>query len=114
LEIDTVKKLVILPKLPSLDYAATASMQTVGGQNSKQTVPAASALDCLRTLAPYLSKQKRAAVKQIFAEPFTYTIKHRNYNFKCRFLKKFEDFCNEQKAAESYEENQVVENSTSN
>lgn len=114
LEIDIVKRLVILPKLPLLDYTAAASMQTIGGQSSKQPVPAASAVDCLRSLAPYLSKQKKAAVKQILAEPFAFTIKHRNYNFKCRFLKKFEDICDIQNVNDLLDESQQSENATNN
>jgi len=86
LEIDMVKKLVIMPKLPLQDYAITTTQIPQNNGNI---------LDCLRSLAPYLSKQKRTAVKQILADPQLYTIKHRTFNFKCRFLKRLDDISND-------------------
>lgn len=90
LEIDMTKKLVIMPKLPLQDYSIS-SPNTQPPVGSRPSVNSANIVDCLRVLAPYLSKQKRVFVKQILSDPQSFTIKHRTYNFKCRFLKKLED-----------------------
>jgi len=80
-EIDASKKTVTTPRLPLSDYTSWRT-EIVG--SVKQ--PSAGVVDCLRALAPYLSRPQKSALLGLLADPQHINAKYRNLNFKCRVL----------------------------
>lgn len=116
-EMDVAKKVVVLPKLPLSDYFSVDSLSTdgsaslenmnssnnslatggvgvVGGSNLNGNNAASvhAAVHCLYAILPYLSRSQRSQLKILLSDPAHLTVKYRNYNFKCRALKKLTVF----------------------
>jgi hypothetical protein len=79
IEIDLTRKLVIMPKLPFSDYCPSTNQKVQSAYPS---------IDCLRALAPYLSKSKQVQLFQLLQDYQHLSIKFRSMNFRCRILKK--------------------------
>lgn len=87
------KKVVVIPKLPLADYCslkACCDQQSNPAAHNKQQAAGMASADCLRALAPYLSKAQKTAIFSLLSDPQHLTVRSRNLNFKCRVFRKWD------------------------
>ena len=79
-DIDSVKKVVLIPKVSLLDFT------TASHRNNRKSITSASNVDCLKQISYYLKKDDKILVDRLLSEYSNLTVKFKAPSFKCRVI----------------------------
>jgi hypothetical protein len=79
LDVDLIKKSIVLPKLPMADFA-------IHRHDNTTSKSSASVSDCITALTSYLPKTKKIGLLPLLSDLQHVAIKTKNMQFKCRCL----------------------------